>query len=246
LPATFFTRIALAAATLAVAGQTASAASAATVETDRECYLQRTGTNVAVRGLGFTPGAPFDVVLNGEKLAGGASTMDADGAMAGNFTPPPLGKSVVQRSFRLGLTTADAAPTTQFTVTRLLASFWPAKGPVTKLRVRFSLFGFGIGGPVDQAYVHYVAPNGHLMKTVALGQPTGQCGAIPKTAKRRLFPFTRTCAGSWQLQFDTRRRYSPGSAKSSFLYYTVRVQVRHSAATAKRLETARLACSPRP
>lgn len=226
MPATLLTRIVLAAATIATAGHAASAASAATVETDRECYLQRTDTRVAVRGLGFTPGAPFDVVLDGEKLQGGASTMDADGAMAGTFTPPTLGKRVVQRRFRLGLTTADAAPTTQFTVTRLLASFWPAQGSAAKLRVRFSLFGFGIGGPVDQAYVHYVAPTGHFVKTVALGRPAGQCGAIPKTAKRRLFPFARTCPGSWQLQFDTRKRYSPGSTKSSFLYYLVRVQVK--------------------
>lgn len=226
MSATLLTRIVLAAATIATAGHAAATASAAAVETDRECYLQRSDATVAVRGLGFTPGVPFDVMLDGEKLEGGAATMDADGAMSGSFAPPTLGKSVVQRSFRLGLATADAAPTTEFTVTRLLASFWPTKGPAANLRVRFSLFGFGLGGPVDQAYVHYVAPNGRLVKTVALGRPTGQCGSIPKTTKRRLFPFRRTCGGSWQLQFDTRRRYSPGTAKSSFLYYIVRVQVK--------------------
>lgn len=210
---------------IATAGHAAATAAAATVETDRECYLQRPDTSVAVRGVGFTPGAPFDVTLDSEKLASGAAAMDAEGAMSGSFSPPKLGRTVVQRRFRLGLMTAEAAPTTQFTVTRLLASFWPTKGPAAKLRVRFSLFGFGLGGPVDQAYVHYVTPSGRWVKTVPLGRPSGQCGAIPKTKRRRLFPFARTRPGSWQLQFDTRRRYTPGSANSSFLYYTLRVRV---------------------
>jgi hypothetical protein len=212
---------ACAAATLAAPGASADA----TVETDRDCYLEARDTTVQVRGAGFTPGLAFDVELDGETLPGGASSIAADGTMSGSFRPPELADDVVQRRFRLGLRTSEGTPATTFTVTRLRASFWPTAGPAATMRVRFSLFGFALGGPANQAYVHYVSPRGRLRKTVALGRPRGQCGAIPKTGKRRLFPFTAS-AGRWRLQFDTRRRYARGTAESSFLYYAISVNVK--------------------
>lgn len=228
-------RTGAAAAALAAVGTVAAAGPApasagALVETDRSCYLQATDTTVAVRGTGFTPGLPFDVVLDGETLSGGASAIAADGTMSGSFKPPALSADVVQRRFRLGLRTAEGTPTTDFTVTRLRASFWPTAGAAGSLRVRFSLFGFALGGPAARAYVHYVAPGGRLRKTVALGRPRGQCGAIPKTSKRRLFPFA-ACLGTWRLQFDTRRRYTAGSPERDFLYYTVSVDVKRESRT---------------
>ncbi len=223
-------RIGTAAAALAAAcstaGMLASEASAdAAIETDRSCYLQAPDTAVSVRGTGFTPGLAFDVELDGETLTGGASAIDVDGTMSGSFSPPPLASDVVQRRFRLGLRTVEGTPTTDFTVTRLRASFWPTAGAAASLRVRFSLFGFALGGPVEQAYVHYVNPAGKHRKTVALGRPLGQCGAIPKTSRRRLFPFT-TCPGKWKLQFDTRPGYTLGTPRRSFLYYTISVDVK--------------------
>ena len=211
-----------AATTLALAP---AAAQAATVETDRTCYLQQDATTVAVRGSEFAAGAPFTVKLDDVALAGGDSVIGADGSMSGSFAPPRLASSTFQRRFKLSLETATEAPFTHFTVTRLLATYAPNRGSVASTRVRFSLFGFGLGGPAAQAYVHYVSPRGKAVKTVALGRPTGQCGAIPRTAKRKLFPFCRVCTGTWRLQFDTRRKYTRGTTRSTFLYYTLRVPV---------------------
>lgn len=201
------------------------AARAGTVETDRSCYLNSGSTTVAMRGTGFTPGDPFAVMLDGAALAGGSGAIAADGSMSGTFPAPALPGDIVQRRFRLGLQTTDGTPTSSFTVTRLSASFWPTAGRADRLRVRFSLFGFGLAGPAKQIYVHYVAPNRRLQKTVALGRPRGQCGAIPRTARRALFPMPVTCAGLWHLQFDTRRSFRRGTSTSSFLHYTIDVRV---------------------
>lgn len=226
-----FASIAASAVAVASVCTTPAAADDPVVETDRACYLQDGATTVQVRGTGFTPGAPFDVLLDDQALAGGTAVVGDDGTMSGSFSPPALPADVVQRRFQLGLRTGQETAATQFTVTRLRASFWPTTGSAGTLRVRFSLFGFGLGGPVSAAYLHYVTPSGRLARTVPLGRPQGQCGAIPKTRRMRLFPFAATCPGTWRLQFDTRRRYTPGSPQRSFLYYTLSVQVRPDRAT---------------
>lgn len=201
------------------------AARAGTVETDRSCYLNSSSTTVAMRGTGFTPGEQFTVMLDDAALAGGNGAIAADGSMSGTFPAPLLPGDIVQRRFRIGLQTAGGTPTSSFTVTRLSASFWPTAGRADRLRVRFSLFGFGLAGPAKQVYVHYIAPNRRMLKTVALGRPRGQCGAIPRTARRALFPMPVTCAGVWRLQFDTRRSFRRGTSRSSFLHYTIDVRV---------------------
>lgn len=201
------------------------AAQAGSVETDRTCYLNSSATTVAMRGTGFTAGDPFTVLLDDAALAGGTGSIAGDGSMSGTFPAPALPGDVLQRRFRLGLQTPAGVQVSSFTVTRLSASFWPTAGRADRLKVRFSLFGFGLAGPARQIYVHYIAPNRRLLKTVALGRPQGHCGAIPKTARRALFPFPVTCAGLWHLQFDTRRSFRRGTSTSSFLHYTIDVRV---------------------
>jgi len=218
-------RTALLVAATTMAAATPTIAGAASVETDRGCYLQQSTTTVSVRGSGFTAGAPFAVKLDDAPLEGGSSVIGSDGTMSGSFAPPVLESDDYQRRFKLGLDTAQASASTYFTVTRLLATYSPNRGSVATTKVRFSLFGFALGGPVSQAYLHYISPAGKSVKTVALGRPSGQCGSIPRTSKRKLFPFKKVCTGTWRLQFDTRRTYRAGSSKSPFLYYTLKVPV---------------------
>ena len=47
-------------------------------------------------------------------------------------------------------------------------------------------------------------------QTCLLGQATGQCGRIARTAKRRLFPFAAPKLGKWQLQVDTTSAVTKG------------------------------------
>jgi hypothetical protein len=200
-----------------------AAAHGAEVTTDRTCYLQTDKTNVTVTGTGYTPSRPYGVTLDGDALAGGAGTMDANGAMRGAFAPPALDDEELERAFTVGVTSDVLAATSVFTVTRLKANFTPSTGDPKKLKVRFSVAGFGLATHNPDVYVHYVTPAGKLKETIRLGQATGQCGRIEKTAKRRLFPFTVSKLGKWQLQFDTSKSFKKGVKGGSFLFYSVGV-----------------------
>ena len=201
----------------------AAHASVPALQTDRTCYLQTDKTNVTVTGNGFNAKTPYVVSLDGTALNDGSQLMDNLGAMQGTFPPPPLANDELQRTFAVGVASGGLNATAQFTVTKLLANFTPSQGDPTKLRVRFSVAGFGLVDHNPDVYVHYITPKGKLKETVRLGQATGQCGRIQRTAKRRLFPFDKPALGKWQLQFDTTKTYAKGSRTSKFLFYSVGV-----------------------
>jgi hypothetical protein len=200
-----------------------AAAHGAAVQTDRTCYLQTAKTNVTVSGNGFTPGAAYDVMLDGTALTGGTNTIDAGGAFRGAFEPPTLADDELERQFTVTAASGGLSVSSQFTVTVLKADFSPATGDPQKLKVRFSVAGFALNTPNPDVYVHYVDPRGKLKQTVRLGKATGQCGRIVRTAKRRLFPFASPRLGKWQLQFDTTKAFHKGVQGSQFLYYSVGV-----------------------
>jgi hypothetical protein len=198
-------------------------AHAAAVQTDRACYLQTDRTNVTVSGNGFAAGKPYTVLLDGTALQGATNTIDANGTMQGAFAPPTLARDELQRTFKVAVNSDTLSAQAQFTVTRLKANFTPSEGDPTKLKVRFSVAGFGLAAPNPDVFVHYVTPGGRLKKTIRLGKATGQCGRIERTAKRRLFPFTHPRLGKWQLQFDTSKSFTKGATGAKFLFYSVGV-----------------------
>jgi hypothetical protein len=200
-----------------------AAAHGAVVQTDRTCYLQTPKTNVTVSGNGFTPGRPYSVLLDGTALSSQLTTVDANGTMQGRFAPPMLEPDELERTFTVGVTSDALSAQAQFTVTRLKANFAPSQGDPTKLKVRFSVAGFGLASPNPDVYLHYVTPRGRLRHTIRLGKATGQCGRIARTARRKLFPFRNPSLGKWQLQFDTSRSFTRGRTGSGFLFYSVGV-----------------------
>jgi hypothetical protein len=208
-------------------------ASAAQIQVDRPCYAdpsQREDT-VTLSGSGFTPNAVYQVTLDGQPLPGGSGQADAQGGVRGTFRAPALATLSAARrrhTFTLGVQEGVNAPTTTFTVSKLVADFRPSGGDPRTLRVRFSVFGFGLqaapGDPPPVVYLHYIRPNGKPGRTVQIGAATGPCGSISRTARRRLFPF-KAERGSWRLQFDTNAAFKKGNARSPFLFYTVGVRV---------------------
>lgn len=225
----------LAPALTVAAALTPGAANAAQISVDRACYAdpaQRADT-VVVSGTEFTPNSPFQSTLDGQALAGLTGTSDTSGRVTGSFLAPSLanvvGSGTLVHTFTLGVQQGANAPSTTFTVSRLLVSFKPASGDPKTLKVRFSLHGFGLAGAVNPTiYLHYVRPSGKPGPTYKLGVATGPCGALT-TARRHLFPF-RVSRGSWRLQFDTSPKYVRGASSSPFLFYTLSVTVK----TAKR------------
>ncbi len=213
----------------AVAGGAASA-QAAEIRVNRACFAdpQDREDTIQLTGSGFTPNAAYEVTLDGKPLTGGNGTTDAAGNMSGRFVAPSVrtvSRTARQHRFRLGVQEGANKPATSFTVSRLFASFKPATGNPTSLRVRFSLYGFSLQGDArPPVYVHYVGPTGRVARTTRLGTAGQACGFL-RTNERRLFGFTPR-RGAWRLQFDTRKRYARGTSRSGFLFYAVGVNVR--------------------
>ena len=201
---------AVVAAGIGCSGLAAAAAKPApTIRTDRGCYS--VGKKVKITGTGFAPAQAYEVAVDGIDF-GEAITTGA-GEFASSLIPGGLGAGQAQLVHHLNVSdgTSDAAAT--FTVTRSKpgARFLAGGGDVRTLKAPLEVWGFSMTGRRPSGYLHYVAPSGHVKRTVSLGRAGGQCGYL-RTGKLRVFPFSPS-GGTWTLQIDTRRRYAkrPGS-----------------------------------
>jgi hypothetical protein len=201
----------LLACVLALALPSSAAAAAATLTTDARCYLQ--GAPLRMTATGLTPRAPLTVTLDGQQLSyGNGSTPAADdaGSFASSFATPALAPGVAQQRHVLAVGDGTHRPKARFTVTLPTgADFQPSSGNPRRLRARFRVWGFALGGDAAAArvpvWLHWVSPAGSVSKSAALGTAGGDCGALT-TAPRRVFPFDAE-AGRWVLVLDTHRRY---------------------------------------
>ena len=208
-------------AALACAAVLPSTAGAAAVELDRACYLQ--GARVGLSATGFAPGSAV-TVRRGDAVIGTA-TADDVGAVQARFDAPQVRSGRRVSTPVLELSDGTTRATTRLPVTRFRASFSPSTGDPATMLVRFSMEGFGLLDAQPDIYLHYVDPDGKLKKTVELGRARGVCGHLRTPRPRRLFPF-RARAGTWTLQFDTRKAYRRGRVdRPNFLFFTRRVRV---------------------
>ncbi|CAN5117065.1 hypothetical protein BH20ACT16_BH20ACT16_14160 [soil metagenome] len=198
----------LAPVTLAASVIAAPAASAATIQTDTRCYQEQ--QEVVVRGTGFAPLATINVARNGKVFA--SATADVNGAFVGKFATPVTPVEVRERLYQLSASDTINSATTTYRSTKIFANFKPDSGNPKTLRVRFTVFGFGLVQRRSSIYVHYVSPKGRARRTVRLGTAAGVCGRIDRTRERHLFPFAAE-RGKWILQFDTRRQYERATSR---------------------------------
>jgi hypothetical protein len=198
----------LALVTFAVAVAGAPAASAAMIQTDTSCYQEL--QEVVVRGTGFTPLSTVNVARDGKVFA--SAQADANGAFVGKFATPVNPNRVRERLHELSASDMINTATTRYRSTKIFANFKPGSGNPATLRVRFTIFGFGLRQVRSPVYLHYVSPTGRMRRTVRLGTVTGVCGRIERTRERRLFPFEAE-RGKWILQFDTRKGYERATSK---------------------------------
>ena len=199
---------ALLAALVACLTGAAGAHAAALLRTDTRCYQET--QEVIVSGTGFAPSSIVTISRDGEVL--GSTQTDAAGAFRNKFDTPELPQDVRERLYRISATDSTSSAETSYRATRIFASFRPRKGDPSTLKVRFSIFGFGLVQRRAPVYLHYVRPGGRVARTIRLGTATGVCGAIAQTRERRLFPF-EAAKGVWILQFDTRAKYERATFK---------------------------------
>jgi hypothetical protein len=186
----------------------APSAGAATLATDTRCYQET--QEVVVNGTGFAPSSVV-TISRGDTVLGSTQT-DATGSFRNKFDTPELPQDVRERLYMLSATDSTTTAQTSYRATRIFASFRPRTGNPSTLKVRFSVFGFGLVQRRAPVYLHYVRPDGNAARTLKLGTATGVCGAIAQTRQRRLFPFEPS-RGTWILQFDTRAKYERATSK---------------------------------
>ena len=185
------------------------AASAATLKTDAGCYQET--QEVVLNGSGYAPRSTVAVTRDGSPL--GTAQTDSDGAFQRKFATPELPSRARERLHTLTATDGLNSGTTRYRSTKVFADFAPGSGDPTRLRVRFTIFGFGLANPGATVYLHYVRrATGKVRRTIALGIVRGACGLIRRTKLQRLFPFAPE-RGTWILQFDTMQRYVRATSK---------------------------------
>jgi len=202
------TAAALLAALVAGAATAPGASARATLKTETRC-IQET-LEVIVNGAGFAPSSIVTISRDGELL--GSTQTDATGAFRNKFATPELPENVRERLYSVSATDLTNTAATSYRATRIFASFRPRSGNPSTLKVRFSVYGFGLVRRRAPVYLHYVRPDGTAARTIKLGTATGVCGAIAQTRQRRLFAF-EAAKGVWILQFDTRSKYERATSK---------------------------------
>ena len=198
----------LLAALSAGAAAAPAAVAQATLKTETRC-IQET-LEVIVNGSGFAPSSVVTISRDGDVL--GSTQTDADGSFRNKFETPELPEDVRERLYSVSATDLTNTAATSYRATRIFASFRPRSGNPSTLKVRFSVYGFGLVMRRAPVYLHYVRPDGTAARTIKLGTATGVCGAIAQTKQRRLFPF-EAAKGVWILQFDTRSKYERATFK---------------------------------
>jgi hypothetical protein len=196
--------------TLVAALVAAPAASAATLTTDSNCYQET--QEVVLNGSGYVPLSTI-TVLRGDTAIGTAQA-DANGNFQRKTPPTPeLPGSTRESINNISATDGVNTAATRYRSTKVFADFAPGSGNPRTLRVRFSVFGFGLARPRASVFLHYVRQStGQVRRTIRLGTVRGTCGVIRRTKKRRLFPFAPE-RGTWILQFDTVRRYERATSR---------------------------------
>jgi len=181
----------------------------------RACYRSR--SSVRVHAAGFAPGASVELRFSGSYAA--STTADALGNVSTTVAVPSAGIGPVQRRFALSVAERNFPQNTakvsvlaanlDFTAT---PSYFVRRGQ--KVQFRFSGMVTSRG-----VYAHYRL-GGRTRANVRLGAARGACGML--TVRAPMIPSAITRAGTWLVQFDALRGYSPSAAPQ--LRATIRVR----------------------
>jgi hypothetical protein len=183
-------------AALALVAAASAQAATLTVAGTKKCY--RAGDALILSGSGFTPGGQASITLDGKELG----TLPTDAA--GNFSSPLEIFNLRGIKERTLIATDAANPanvgTATFLGSALSVRVRPLNGAAGR-KLRISAAGFTTG---KRLYAHVVRRG--YRRNVLVGKLKGPCHTAK--ARRRVMP-AGLAPGSYKVQFDTRRRYSP-------------------------------------
>lgn len=200
----------------ALALATPAAAQGPVLESDRSCYGP--GQEVGLTGIGFTPGAPVAVSVDGRQLG----TAEANQVGEFDVTQRAPAISAKQRRYVFSATEEDdpaVTASTSFLVSSLAVKITPRGRTNPAVMRRIVARGFTSG----RVLWAHVKRGKRKARNVKIGRLRGACHTL--NVKRRLFPPNAT-PGVYTVQFDTKRRYSkrtrPNTTFSVLIYRTLR------------------------
>lgn len=181
-------------------------ASAATAGLDRPCYVSGQPGNLALSG--FAPNAV--VTVANADLGSKQITIDATGSATVPFTPPS-GNDLRRPGSRAFVVTAteNANPASTGTATSRVAPLAFATDTATKspkAMRSWAFSGFAAGRPI---YAHFRL-GGRTLGTYRFGTAKGPCGEYKRSAPGIAIA-GRVRAGTWTIQVDQAKRYSPST-----------------------------------
>ncbi|MEJ7894562.1 MAG: hypothetical protein WKF94_18170 [Solirubrobacteraceae bacterium] len=178
-----------------------SLASAATLTTDRPCYIP--GQPLRATGSGWAPGSAWSVTGAG---LSGSGTADGAGAFAFNTQAPTVASSTKPRTLALvgNQDGTEVARTNIKVVSFLVDPKDPSGKPTGTTSWGFS--GFTPGKPI---FVH--VKRGKKNYTEKAGKGDKPCGTL-RTRLRRLpaVPPSQVSFGKYQVFVDNRRKFTKG------------------------------------
>ncbi len=196
---------ALAAAVLAAP----AAASAATLDVDKSCYGPRQA--VKLSGGGFTAGGPVAVTVAGQQL--GVTDANQVGEIAVTLPAPSIrGKQRTDTITATDQTNLSLIANVPVKLTSLNVKVTPKNGDPSKSK-RVVARGFTTGKTL---YAH--VRRGDNRRNVKVGRLKGACHTLD--VKRKLFLANAT-PGLYNVQFDTKRKYSAKTAPQVSFMVTV-------------------------
>lgn len=187
-----------------------AAASAASVETGRACYVANgsDGVNVDVTGSGFTPGEDVfaQVPAPGGLGAFDDTTVAPDGTIdvtVENLYPESIEPVAEKKMMQIkGILSGQILAEVPFQVTNLAVKTVPATGSYNKV-VTYIFAGFRPHKPI---FGHFFS-GGKLAVTHKFGRTKGPCGTLH--AKSKLFPGNGPREAKYKVQFDDSKKVNP-------------------------------------
>ena len=186
-----------------------AAAPAATLSVDKPCY--GAGERVQFSGGGFTPSGSVALSVSGQQL--GVGNANPVGEFAASLGAPAIdGKQRTDIFTATDQTNLALTASVPVLLTSLNVSVKPKNGNPGKLK-RIVARGFTTG-KVLYAHVRRAGTK----RNIEIGRLKGPCKTL--SVRRRLFSLDAK-TGTYKVQFDTRRRYSPDTTPQVGFIVTV-------------------------
>jgi hypothetical protein len=215
----------------ALAVPAAAQAATLTATVNKACY--GTADRVPLSGAGFIPGATV-TVTQGPTVLSPSPVADPTGGFSGTAgVQPPARKEVTTSYSATDQTNIAFSQPIRFSQTSIGGRKAGDNGLIQRIRTR----GFTTGGRTMYAHVRR---GGRNVKTVRIGRLRGACRTL--SVKRRFFS-RGARPGTYQIYFDTFRRYKKVRQQQLRGSLTVFRIVRSSAAGARTATSASSASS---